>query len=51
MLVGRTECRGEDNIKTVLQEIGWGGTYWIDLAHDRDMWKALVNSVVDYQVL
>jgi hypothetical protein len=27
-----------------LGEIGWGGMDWIDLAHDRDQWRALVNN-------
>jgi hypothetical protein len=30
-----------DNIKMVLREIEWGGGDWIDLAQDRDQWKAL----------
>jgi hypothetical protein len=34
-----------------LQEIGWGGMYWIDMAHDSDRWQALVKAVVDCQVL
>jgi hypothetical protein len=34
--VGRLRLRWEDNIKMDLREIGWGGTDWIDLAHDWD---------------
>jgi hypothetical protein len=34
-----------------LGEIGWGGMDWIDLAQDRDQWRALVNAVIDLQVL
>jgi len=34
-----------------LQETGWGSMYWIDLAYNRDRWQALVNVVVDQQVL
>jgi hypothetical protein len=30
-----------------LREIGWGSMYWIDLAQDRDQWKALLNTVVN----
>jgi hypothetical protein len=33
-----------------LREIGWGGTYWIDLAQDRDQWRALVNTVMNLRV-
>jgi hypothetical protein len=32
-----------DNIKIDLRGIEWGGIYWIDLAQDRDQWRALVN--------
>jgi hypothetical protein len=35
-----------DNIKMYLQELGWGGVTWIDLAQDRDRWWALVNEVI-----
>jgi hypothetical protein len=30
-----------------IREIGWGGKDWIDLAQDRDQWKALVNMVLN----
>jgi hypothetical protein len=30
-----------------LREIGWGGMNWIDLAQDRDQWRALVNTVMN----
>jgi hypothetical protein len=39
-----------DNIKMDLGERGWGGMDWIDLAQDRDNWRALVNSVMNFQV-
>jgi hypothetical protein len=35
-----------DNIKLDLRKIGWGGMDWIDLAQDRDQWRALVNTVM-----
>jgi hypothetical protein len=39
-----------DNIKMDLTEIVWGGIDWIDLAQDRDQWRALVNMVMNLQV-
>jgi hypothetical protein len=42
----RPRRRWEDNIKMDLQEVGWGMD-WIDLTQDRDMWRALVNAVVN----
>jgi hypothetical protein len=46
----RPRRRWEDNIKMDLREIGWGGMDWIDLAQDRDQWRALVNTVMNLQV-
>jgi len=43
--------RWEDNIKTDLQEMGCGGMDWIELAQDRDRWRALVNTVMELWVL
>jgi hypothetical protein len=39
-----------DNIKIDLREIGWNVMDWIDLAHDRDQWRALVNAVLNILV-
>jgi hypothetical protein len=33
-----------------LREIEWGGMDWIDLAQDRDQWRALVNTVINLLV-
>jgi hypothetical protein len=33
-----------------LGEIRWGGVDWIDLAQDRDQWRAVVNTVINLQV-
>ena len=33
-----------------LQEMGWGGRNWIDLAQHRDRWWALVNAVMNFWV-
>jgi hypothetical protein len=40
----------EDNIKMDLQEVGWEGLDWIDMAQDRDRWWALVNAVMNLRV-
>jgi hypothetical protein len=42
----RVRHRWVDNIKMDLRKIGWGGMDWIDLALDRDPWRALVNTVI-----
>jgi hypothetical protein len=39
-----------DNIKLDLREIGWDGIDWIDLADDRNQWRALVNTVMDLRI-
>jgi len=48
--LGRPRHRWEDNIKMDLQEVGCGGTEWIELAQDRDRWRALVNAVMNLRV-
>jgi hypothetical protein len=42
--------RRVDDIKIDLREIGWDGGDWIDLAQDRDQWRALVKAVMNLQV-
>jgi len=42
--------RWEDNVKKDLQEVGCGYIDWIELAQDRDRWRALVNAVMDLWV-
>jgi hypothetical protein len=49
--LGRPRCSWEDNIKMDLRVTGWGGLDWIDLAQDRDQWRALVNTVMNLRVL
>jgi hypothetical protein len=39
--------RGEDSIKLVLQEVGYGCMDWIELVQDRDKWQELVNAVTN----
>jgi hypothetical protein len=48
--LGRPRRRLEANIKMDLSEIGWDGMDWIDLAQDRDQWRALVNMIMSLRV-
>jgi hypothetical protein len=56
ILVGKPEGkrplghRWVDNITMELGEIGWDGRDWIELAQDRDQWRALVNMVMNLRV-
>jgi hypothetical protein len=59
ILVGKSEGKRQierprrkwvDNIKMDLREIGWDGAHWIDMAQDRDQWRALLNTVLNYRV-
>jgi hypothetical protein len=47
--LGRHRHGWEDSIKMYLQEVGWG-MEWIELAQDRDRWRALVNEVMKLRV-
>jgi hypothetical protein len=48
--LGRPRRRWEENIKMDLQEVGWRGMDWIDMAQDRDRWRALVSAVMNLRV-
>jgi hypothetical protein len=48
--LGRPRSRWVDNIKMDLREIGWNDADWIDLAQDREQWRALVNTVTNLRV-
>ena len=48
--LGRQRRRWEDNIKMDLQEVGKGGGDWMELAQDRDKWRALVRTVMNFLV-
>jgi hypothetical protein len=45
--LGRPRRRWENNIKMDLREVEWSGLDWIDLAHQRNRWQALVNAVMN----
>jgi hypothetical protein len=48
--LGRPRRRWEDNIKIDLREVGRGGAHWVDLAQDRDRWRAVVYTVMNLWV-
>jgi hypothetical protein len=45
--LGRSRRRWEDSVRMDLRENGWGSVDWIQLAQDRDRWRALVNTVMN----
>jgi hypothetical protein len=48
--LGRPRRRWEDNITMDFRELGWAGMDWIDLAEDRDKWRALVSKVINVRL-
>ena len=48
--LGRPRRRWKDNIKMDLQEVGCEGMDWIDVAPDRDKWRALVYAIMNIRV-
>jgi hypothetical protein len=48
--LGRPRRRWVDNIKMDLRDIGWDVVDWIDMAQDKDQWRALVNTVLNLRV-
>jgi hypothetical protein len=48
--LGRPRRRWEDNIKMDFQEVGGGCEDWMELAQDRDRWRALVDTVRNFRV-
>jgi hypothetical protein len=49
--LGRPSRRWEDGIRMDIREIGLGSVEWIQLAQDRDRWRALVNMAINHQFL
>ena len=49
--LGRPRRRWEDNIKMDLQEVGRGCGDWVELVQDRDRWRALVSTVMNFGVV
>jgi hypothetical protein len=47
---GLSRCRWVDTIKMDLRDLGWVGMDWIDLAQDRDQWRAHVNTLMNLRV-
>jgi hypothetical protein len=48
--LGRQSHRWKDNIRVGLEGVGWRDMNWMELAQDRDRWRALVNAVIYLQV-
>ena len=48
--LGRPRHRWEGNIRMDLQEVGGGGGEWMELAQNRDKWRALVSMVMNFRV-
>jgi hypothetical protein len=48
--LGRPRRRWVDNIKMDLRELGWDSVDWIKVAQDRDQWRAVVNTVMNFKV-
>jgi hypothetical protein len=49
--LGRPRRRWEDGIRMDLREIGWGSVDWMQLAQDRDQWRAVVNTMMILRIL
>jgi hypothetical protein len=50
MLLGRSRNRWEGKIRMDLREIGWEGVDWLHVAQNRDQWRAVVNTVMNFRI-
>jgi hypothetical protein len=48
--LGRSRRRWENNIRMDIREIGWEVVDWIHVGEDRDQWRVLVNTVINFRV-
>lgn len=48
--LGRPDCR-QDKVKMYLKDVAWDDVDWVYLANDRDTWRAVVNTVLNLEVL
>jgi hypothetical protein len=48
--LGRPRRRWEDNIKRDIEEVGWDCGDWMERAQDRDRWRALESTVINFRV-
>ena len=46
--LGRPRRRWENNIRMDLREVGYGCVDWMELAQDRDRWRAIVSAVMNF---
>jgi hypothetical protein len=46
----RPRHRWEDDIRMDLREVGWEGVDWMHMSQDRDQWRVLLNTVINFQV-
>jgi hypothetical protein len=48
--LGRPRRRWDYDIRMDLREIGWEGVVWMHVAHNKDQWRALVNTITNFRV-